>query len=78
MGSGVFGGVRFRGAAHLAEGFSMVDRTHGRRLRDRVRQEPTYTLRHILRTRFVTIVVLVVVGLVALLVAFAVVGLLGG
>lgn len=56
----------------------MVDRTHGRRLRDRVRQEPTDTMRHILRTRFVTIVVLLVLGLVVLLVALAVVGLLGG
>lgn len=56
----------------------MVDRTHGRRLRDRVRQEPTDAMRHILRTRFVTIVVLLVLGLVVLLVALAAVGLLGG
>lgn len=57
----------------------MVDRTRGpgRRLRDRVRQEPTGAMRHILRTRSVTIVVLLVLGLLAL-VALAVVGQLGG
>lgn len=48
----------------------MVDSTRGpwRRLRDRVRQEPTDAMRHVLRTRFATIVVLIVLGIPALVV----------
>lgn len=62
----------------VSERFGMLGQRRWHRLRDRVRQEPTDVMRQILRTRFATIALLLVLGVAGLLVAVAVVGLFEG